>query len=47
MTGTPTEQPVEPLRDPSAADLETQVDLGWVDPPPEPEPQTPPEQPEN
>ena len=38
MTDVPTERPARPREDPGAADLGTQVDLGWVEPPPEPEP---------
>ncbi|MGW0032137.1 hypothetical protein ACWDXD_20205 [Streptomyces sp. NPDC003314] len=45
MVDIPTEQPVEPRRDPGAADVDTQADLGWVEPQPEPEPPTPVEPP--
>ncbi|MER7908320.1 hypothetical protein [Streptomyces sp. NPDC096068] len=41
MSEIPAEQPVVPRRDPGAADVDTQVDLGWIEPPPEPEPAGP------
>jgi hypothetical protein len=43
MTETPAERPAEPPVDPGAADLETQVELGWVEPPPEPPAPEPPD----
>ena len=42
MTEVPAERPARPRQDPGAADLDTQVDLGWVEPAPEPEPLPPP-----
>jgi hypothetical protein len=42
----PAERPVARRPDPGAADLDTQVDLGWQEPPPEPPPDPePPTQP--
>ncbi|WP_326806632.1 hypothetical protein OHB04_02250 [Streptomyces sp. NBC_01775] len=35
-------RPVTPRPDPAGADLGSQVDMGWVDPPPEPSPEPPP-----
>ncbi|WP_327162125.1 hypothetical protein [Streptomyces zaomyceticus] len=49
MTDTPAERPARRRQDPGSADVETQVDLGWVEPQPEPELPAPPdpvEQPE-
>jgi hypothetical protein len=40
MTDMPTERPAARRLEPGAADLETQVDLGWQEPPPEPPVQT-------
>jgi hypothetical protein len=45
MTDVPPERPARVRQDPGAADLGTQVDLGWVEPPPEPEPPAPIEDP--
>jgi hypothetical protein len=41
----PAERPVARRPDPGAADLDTQVDLGWQEPPPEPPPPPPPAEP--
>ncbi|MGY1439547.1 hypothetical protein [Streptomyces reniochalinae] len=35
-------RPVTPRPTPGGADLGSQVDMGWVDPPPEPSPEPPP-----
>ncbi|MFF5285172.1 hypothetical protein [Streptomyces sp. NPDC013171] len=42
MTDVPAERPAIPRRDPGAADIDTQVGLGWVEPQPEPELPAPP-----
>jgi hypothetical protein len=38
MSDQPDPRPARPRHEEGAADVGTQVDLGWVDPPPEPAP---------
>lgn len=42
MSDIPAARPTRPRHDPGSADVETQVDLGWVEPQPEPELPPPP-----